>query len=177
VGRARAVLNNANLTAELRSGLWTECGNYVSQMHNVTVKAGRTMCPHEEFFGKKPNFLKSLKIFGEVCVRTVRKGRQDKLENKGDLCLLIGCPKDHYHDTFRLFNLDTRKVVESMDFTWLNQMYRKEGEESNLVAVVSDPNEPKTFHQAWNHKDLTEEDGWRSAIQVELANIDKRNVW
>jgi hypothetical protein len=55
-GKARAVLNNANLTAELRSDLWTECANYVAQMHNVTVKAGREMCPHEEFFGKKPNF-------------------------------------------------------------------------------------------------------------------------
>jgi hypothetical protein len=43
-------------------------------------------------------------------------------------------------------------------------MFREEGEESILVAVVSDPNEPKTFHQAWNHKDLTEKDGWRSAI-------------
>jgi hypothetical protein len=61
-GRARAVLNNANLTAELRSGLWTECANYVSQMHNVTVKSGKTMCPDEEFFGYKPNFLKSLKF-------------------------------------------------------------------------------------------------------------------
>jgi hypothetical protein len=35
-GRARAVLNNANLTAELRGGLWTECANYVSKMHNIT---------------------------------------------------------------------------------------------------------------------------------------------
>jgi hypothetical protein len=49
-GRARAVRNNANLSAELRSGLWTEYANYVSQMHNVTVKVGKDMCPHEEFF-------------------------------------------------------------------------------------------------------------------------------
>jgi hypothetical protein len=90
---------------------------------------------------------------------------------------LIGYPKDHYRDTFRHSNLDTRKVVESRDFRWLNKMFREEGEETNLVAVISDPNEPKTFHQAWNHKDLTEKDGWRSAIQIELANMEKRNVW
>jgi hypothetical protein len=63
------------------------------------------------------------------------------LRTRGNLCLLIGYPKDHYHDTFRLFKLDTRKVVESRDFMWLNKMYREEGEESNLVAVVSDPND------------------------------------
>jgi hypothetical protein len=57
-------------------------------------------------------------------------------------------------------------VVESRDLRWLNQMYRKEGEKLSLVAVVSDPNEPKTFNQAWNHVDLTERDGLRSAIQV-----------
>jgi hypothetical protein len=58
---------------------------------------------------------KILEIFWEFCVRTVRKGHQDKLEKKGDLCLLNGYPKDHYHDTFRLFSLDTRMVVELRD--------------------------------------------------------------
>jgi hypothetical protein len=48
-GRAQAVLNNANLTAELRSGLWTECANYVSQMHNVTLKAGKKGVPVRNF--------------------------------------------------------------------------------------------------------------------------------
>jgi hypothetical protein len=128
-------------------------------------------------FWIQTKFFEIIKNFGEVCVRTVRKGHQEKLENKGDLCLMIGYPKDHYHDTFRLFNIDTRKVVESRDVRWLNKMFREEGEETNLVAITSDPNEPKTFHQAWNHKDLTEKDGWRSAIQTELANMEKRNVW
>jgi hypothetical protein len=73
--------------------------------------------------------------------------------------------------------LDTKKVVESRDFRWLNQMHRREGEAVGLVAVPSGPNEPKTFNQAWNHVDLTERDGWRSAIQVELANMEKRKVW
>jgi hypothetical protein len=41
----------------------------------------------------------------------------------------------------------------------------------------SDPNELKTFNQAWNYVDLTERDGWRSAIKVELANMESRKVW
>jgi hypothetical protein len=92
-----------------------------------------------------------LKIFGEACVKKVRKGLQVKLENKGDLCFF-------YHDTFRLFNLDTNKVVESRDARWLNQIQRKEGEDLGLEAVLSDPNEPNTFNQAWNHVNLTERD-------------------
>jgi hypothetical protein len=35
-------------------------------MHNVTVKAGKEMWPYGEFFGKKTNYLKILKFFGEV---------------------------------------------------------------------------------------------------------------
>jgi hypothetical protein len=45
-GRAWTMLNNANLTAELRSVLWTKFANYISQMHNITVKAGKEMCPN-----------------------------------------------------------------------------------------------------------------------------------
>jgi hypothetical protein len=61
-------------------------------------------------FWKETHFFKILKIFGEICVR---KGLQDQLENKGDLYLIIGYSKGHYHNTFRLFNLDTKKAVES----------------------------------------------------------------
>jgi hypothetical protein len=114
-GRARAVLNTANLSAEMRSGLWTECANYVSQIHNATVKSMKEKCPYEEFFGRKPSFIKNLRIFGEACIRTVIKGHQDKLENKGDLCFFVGYPTNHYHDTLRLFNVETKKVVESRD--------------------------------------------------------------
>jgi hypothetical protein len=87
-GRARAVLNTANLSGELRSGLWAECAHYVSQVHNITIKAGKEMCPYEEFMGKKPLIVKNLRIFGEACVRTVRKGLQDKLDNKGEIFFL-----------------------------------------------------------------------------------------
>jgi hypothetical protein len=161
----------------MRSGLWTECAHYVSQVHNITIKAGKEMCPYEELMKKRPLFIKNLKIFGEACVRTVRKGLQDKLDNKGDICFFVGYPTDHYHDTFRLFNMETKKVVESRDVRWLNQMYREESVEMALVAVISDPEEPKSFRLAWDHSDLTERDGWRTAIQTELSNMEKRKVW
>jgi hypothetical protein len=56
-GRAQAVLNMADLSVELRSGLWTECANYISQMHNAKVKAGKVMYLYVEFYEKKPTFL------------------------------------------------------------------------------------------------------------------------
>jgi hypothetical protein len=56
-------------------------------------------------------------------------------------------------------------------------MFREEGLDMGLVAVFSDPARSKTFNLAWNHKDLTERDSWRTAIQTELTNMEKRNVW
>jgi hypothetical protein len=73
--------------------------------------------------------------------------------------------------------METKKVVESRDVRWLNQIYREESEEMALVAVIYDPAEPKSFRLAWNHLDLTERDGWRTAIQTELTNMEKRKVW
>jgi hypothetical protein len=43
-------------------------------------------------FWKLPQVFERSENFAEVCVRTVSKGHQDKLENKVDICLFVGYP-------------------------------------------------------------------------------------
>jgi hypothetical protein len=80
-GRSRAMMNQANLNEEFRIGLWTKCVNCATQMNNILVRKNKTMTPYEEFYGKEASYTKSLRNFGEMCIRTVRKGHQDKLKN------------------------------------------------------------------------------------------------
>jgi Reverse transcriptase (RNA-dependent DNA polymerase) len=42
--------------------------------------------------------------------------------------------------------------------------------------VISDPEEPKTFNQAW-FSDLKERSDWRAAIKKELEGMQTRKVW
>ena len=62
--------------------------------------------------------------------------------------------QNHYHDIFRLFNVDSRKIVEPRDIRWMNKMYREprvnfgaimQEETALSAAIQSDPMEPKSF--------------------------------
>jgi hypothetical protein len=132
-------------------------------MNNILVRKNKTMMPYKEFYGKEASYTKSLRNFGEMCIRNVRKGHQDKLENRGDVCIFVGYPDNHYHDTYRLFNFETKKIIESRDVRWTGKMYgtfkKKENEEESdeereedfglSMATLSDPLKPKLFKSAW----------------------------
>ena len=124
-GRVRAALNLTNFNEYLRTGLWTECANCVTQQSNICVKAGRELSPYEEFYGRKAIYEKSLRVFGEMGIRTVRKGHQDKLDDRGDICIFVGYPEIHYHDTYRLFKMQTKTIVESRDVRWIGKIYKE----------------------------------------------------
>jgi hypothetical protein len=142
----------------------------------------KTMTPYEEFYGKEALYTKSLRNFGQMCIRTVRKGHQDKLKNRGDVCIFVSYLDNHYHDTYRLLNVKKKKIIESRDVRWTGKMYgtyKKKQENENeeesdeereedfglSMATLSDPLEPKLFKSAWYHKVEYERDGWRKAIQ------------
>jgi hypothetical protein len=88
-GQSRAMMNQEKMNEEFRLGLWTECANCATQLNNILIKENKHVTPFEEFFKRKAPYIKSLKTFGEVCIRTVRKGHQDKLNNQGDVCIFV----------------------------------------------------------------------------------------
>jgi hypothetical protein len=105
--------------------------------------------------------------------------------------IFVGYPDNHYHDTYRLLNFKTKKIIESRDVIWTGKMYgtykKKENEEESYeereedfglsMATLFDPLKPRLFKSAWYHKVKYERDGWRKAIQQELNNMEKRDVW
>ena len=45
------------------------------------------------------------------------------------------------------------------------------------MAIMSDPEEPQDFHQAWWHQDPQEQEKWRQAIWKELSDMISHKVW
>jgi len=120
-GRTRAMLNNACFDEEHRQGLWTECARCATMLSNLLSKNGSS--PYERFYGKKANFGRGLRVFGEVCVKSNRKSHKEKLKNRGDVGIFVGYPEDHHFDAYRIFMGDTKKIVESRDVVWLNKSF------------------------------------------------------
>ena len=69
--------------------------------------------------------LENLRIFGEIGV--VNYGSdvkiQSKLANRGRVCMHLSQSSQHPHDTYRLLNLATNKVIQSRDVRWVMQVY------------------------------------------------------
>ena len=46
-----------------------------------------------------------------------------------------------------------------------------------MSALTSDPEEPRTFNEAWNHQEPKIRNLWREAIEKELNNMEFMKVW
>ena len=60
--------------------------------------------------------MKHLRIFGEIGV-TARLDRKmsGKLDDKGNVCMMVGYAENHAGDVYRMLNLKTKKICLSRD--------------------------------------------------------------
>lgn len=135
-GRVRAMLNAAKLKEEMRGKFWAECAATATLVENVLVNKNNEKSPHMMMFNARPNYARNLRKFGELGVVKTAASRSSKLDNKGELCVFLGYAVNHPGDTYRMMSVETEKITESRDVTWLNKVYgsylEKESEESSI---------------------------------------------
>jgi hypothetical protein len=64
-----------------------------------------------------------LRSFGEISVNTTKANIQSKLKNGGTPCMFVGYSVHHANDVYRMLNLDTKRIIQSLDITWMNELY------------------------------------------------------
>jgi hypothetical protein len=75
----------------------------------------------KEFFGLEPKNIWNLRRFGEVGIAKKGPDIRLKMANPGSAVMYLGHAKDHGQEVYRLFNLETKRVVLSQDMHWLDQ--------------------------------------------------------
>jgi len=153
------MLNSAGLKDHLRSGVWAECAMTVTFLSNITSIKNKTICPYQLLFGSKPNLPLSLRSFGNIGVVTTKSDIQGKLNNRGTSCMFMGYSVNHAHDVYRMLNLDTKKIINSRDIIWLNQVYndwraKKDNNQINDDDVEVEPRiqDAKTIKRRYNRR-------------------------
>ena len=119
--KVRAMLNRAGFPLHLRELFWAECCNMVTQIDNILVK--NKYCNYELLFKRKPKVWRELHGFGEICVYSNLSKLSSKINNKGELSMMVGFSYNHPHLTFRLFKFITKSIIHSRDVKWLNKYY------------------------------------------------------
>jgi len=143
------MLNSSGLKDHLRSGVWNECAMTVTFLSNITSIKNKTICPYQLLFGSKARLPESLRSFGEIGVVMTKSDIQGKLSNRGTPCIFMGYSVNHAHDVYRMLNMETKKVINSRDMIWLNQVYNDWKVQKVKMYVEDDEGnavEPKIQH-------------------------------
>jgi hypothetical protein len=108
-------LNNAGLKNGVRYGVWAECARTVTFLPNITAIKVQEKCPFQLLYGCKPKLAPSLRIFGEMGVVMTKNMIQ------GDV--FMGYSVDHSNDVYRMLNMETKKIIHSINVVWLSKSF------------------------------------------------------
>jgi Reverse transcriptase (RNA-dependent DNA polymerase) len=143
----RAVLNGAKLTPYFRGKFWAQCANHITKLENIISKQNDAKSAHIMFYGKNPNWIENLHIFGEIGIINNGNKIQGKLNNKGFPAMFIGYPEDHTSNVFQFINLETQSLILSRNVTWIEKMYgdyrNKTEEETSGFLIIDELEEDK----------------------------------
>jgi hypothetical protein len=122
-GRVRTMLNRSGVTQEVREKLWAGCALTATKLNNImSRKDGKSA--FQKYYGNESKITHNLKVFGEVGIKLSKiYGLPEKLSDKKNLCIMLGCPEDHPSDTYRVLDLKTQGVVLTRNVRWIGTTY------------------------------------------------------
>ena len=105
-------------------------------LQNSIIKKKGEKSAYEEYYGSKNKVLHHLRTFEETgVVKDNKKKLHSKLKDRGIVCLFLGYAADHPEDTYRMLNLETKKVIITRDVKWINKMNNKTRNEKRIVTI------------------------------------------
>ena len=127
MGRARAMLIQAEIESKYKREFWSEVISSATKLDNIMVRPERTKTPHTLFYREDAKYTRSLRTFGEMAVIAIHEGKKmrSKLDDRGKTCMFVGYADDHTKDVYRFLNIHTRRIILSRDVRWLNIMWKQ----------------------------------------------------
>ncbi|XP_074283966.1 uncharacterized protein LOC141608519 [Silene latifolia] len=121
--------------------------------------------PYEVLMGKLPTY-EELRVFGCLCYAPINASHKDKFASKGRRCLFIGYPFGQ--KAYKLFDLDTKKVIISRDVIFLENKFPFHNSVSNTdnISIPADfaANTDEPVHQ--HSPDPPREPHYQAALHV-----------
>jgi hypothetical protein len=122
-GRIRPTLNNGGLDDSIRTGVWADCARTTTFLSNIISIKAKDKCAYQLIFSRKSKLSTSLRIFGGMGVVITKDGVQGKLKNRSLTCMFVKYSVDHTNDGYWIFNLNTKRIMQTKDAVWLEKGY------------------------------------------------------
>ena len=127
------------------------------------------------FYGKTPTIYNNLVQFGRIGYMKLGK-KQNKLEPKAVKCVMIGYAANHAGDTYRMYNTETKKVVNSRNIQWAD-WHGTTAPTNNMVEFNSDDYGIDEIETSADDKttkdDVSETRGNRTGISKTSTRLDR----
>ena len=109
----------ANMTIESQTKFWAEAVGTSCFHENLTIKAER-ISPALESWTHKPvkKWMSKLIEFGRVGVMNKKRKIHGKMQERGEVVMMVGYALNHGSGTYRVYNPKTNRIVLSKDVTW-----------------------------------------------------------
>ncbi|GKU93614.1 hypothetical protein SLEP1_g7191 [Rubroshorea leprosula] len=161
------------------NSFWGEavsCSVYL--LNRSPTRSVQNITPVEAWSGFKPS-VKHLKVFGSVAYAHIPAETRTKLDDRAEKIVFIGYKRGGY----KLFNLDTKKVIVSRDVTFAEEEAWKWDVDTHKVDDEVDDDgelvhfaffvdsEPVTFEEA------IQDPRWVNAMNEEIKAIERNNTW
>ena len=118
VSGARSLLFTSGLPVSI---FWPHAVSHRVYIQNMLALPGRCS-PYELTTGKQPN-LTCLRTFGCETMAYIEKPKRAKFEAKTERCIYLGPSPSHSHDTCKLWQLSTGKIIIRRNVAFNERIY------------------------------------------------------
>ena len=116
-GRVRAIIAAACIEDDLRKKLWAEGANTCANLYNILVNVKEEKPSFQKIIGSKedPRYIKHLISFRGLETILNQNKIKVKMTNRGKKAIMIGYVRQNNNDTYRMYNLETGRVILTRD--------------------------------------------------------------
>jgi len=111
------MMKDTNSTTEAKRKLCAESAMMANILENINLNPKQCKTPSEILTGRRSRLYGMMIEFGRIgYVKILEKQRN--WEPKAIKCVMVGYASDHTEDTYRLYNMETGKIIQSRDVRW-----------------------------------------------------------
>ena len=116
--KALEILINAKLNDTAQKILWEEVVHKCEHIRNSMDTTVSTTSPFENIYGEKPNIIGLFLEFGRIGYVTKREIFKNQMTDKTFKVIMVRYAGNHTRDTYKLYNLETKRVIMTIDVKW-----------------------------------------------------------
>src|SRR5210317_696196 len=107
-----------------------------------------------------------------MAVFATRDKIQNKMADRGNLCMFLGYSDEHDDSTYRMMNISNKRVIHTRDITWLQKTYGEYYQVQKPMIVEMEDDE-STGNNILNEEESTPEEIISTDIPSTMQTLRK----